>query len=169
MEKRSDSKMTVPCAGCKLLRRRCTVDCIFVPYFPSTEPEKFAGVHRIFGASNVSKMLQDIPINQRGDAVSSLVYEANARVKDPIYGCVGSIASLQSQVSELQSELAMALAETITLRAQLSQALSILASSNNAQMIDDPCVISSMPGQAQTHEPIISFPHLEIEQYNKPF
>lgn len=58
MEKRSDSKMTVPCAGCKLLRRRCTMDCIFVPYFPSTEPEKFAGVHRIFGASNVSKMLQ---------------------------------------------------------------------------------------------------------------
>lgn len=56
--KRSESKMNVPCAGCKLLRRRCTEDCIFVPYFPPTEPEKFAGVHRVFGASNVSKMLQ---------------------------------------------------------------------------------------------------------------
>lgn len=97
------------------------------------------------------------------------MYEANARVKDPVYGCVASIAFLQSQVSQLQSELAMALAETITLRAQLSQALSTLASPNNTQMIEDPCVISSMPGHAQSDETIISSPHLEIEYYNKLF
>jgi hypothetical protein len=47
-----------PCASCKLLRRRCAKDCIFAPYFPSDDPHKFAIVHKIFGASNVSKMLQ---------------------------------------------------------------------------------------------------------------
>lgn len=47
-----------PCASCKLLRRRCTKDCIFAPYFPSDDPQKFAIVHKVFGASNVSKMLQ---------------------------------------------------------------------------------------------------------------
>jgi hypothetical protein len=47
-----------PCASCKLLRRRCTKDCTFAPYFPSHEPQKFAIVHKVFGASNVSKMLQ---------------------------------------------------------------------------------------------------------------
>lgn len=47
-----------PCASCKLLRRRCTKDCIFAPYFPSDDPHKFAIVHKVFGASNVSKMLQ---------------------------------------------------------------------------------------------------------------
>ncbi|XLT06996.1 hypothetical protein HN51_045745, partial [Arachis hypogaea] len=48
-----------PCASCKLLRRRCAKDCIFAPYFPSDDPQKFAIVHKVFGASNVSKMLQE--------------------------------------------------------------------------------------------------------------
>lgn len=47
-----------PCAACKLLRRRCGHDCVFSPYFPADEPHKFANVHKVFGASNVSKMLQ---------------------------------------------------------------------------------------------------------------
>lgn len=49
---------TSPCASCKLLRRRCAKDCVFAPYFPSDDPHKFAIVHKVFGASNVSKMLQ---------------------------------------------------------------------------------------------------------------
>lgn len=49
-----------PCASCKLLRRRCAKDCVFAPYFPSDDPQKFAMVHKVFGASNVSKMLQVI-------------------------------------------------------------------------------------------------------------
>ncbi|KAF3639297.1 Monodehydroascorbate reductase [Capsicum annuum] len=44
--------------ACKLLRRRCTRDCIFLPHFPSAEPNKFIALHRIFGARNISKMLQ---------------------------------------------------------------------------------------------------------------
>ncbi|KAL2317093.1 hypothetical protein Fmac_030969 [Flemingia macrophylla] len=100
-----------PCASCKLLRRRCTKDCSFAPYFPSDDPQKFAIVHKVFGASNVSKMLQEIPVHQRADAVSSLVYEANARVRDPVYGCVGAISYLQNKVSELQMQLAVAQAE----------------------------------------------------------
>ncbi|KAI4382874.1 hypothetical protein MLD38_008778 [Melastoma candidum] len=77
-----------PCASCKLLRRRCAKDCVFAPYFPPDDPHRFAIVHKVFGASNISKMLQEIPVHQRADAVSSLVYEANARVRDPVYGCV---------------------------------------------------------------------------------
>lgn len=46
------------CAACKYLRRRCPKDCIFSPYFPPNNPHRFASVHRIFGASNVGKMLQ---------------------------------------------------------------------------------------------------------------
>ncbi|XP_073142929.1 LOB domain-containing protein 12 [Henckelia pumila] len=102
-----------PCASCKLLRRRCSKDCIFAPYFPSDDPHKFAMVHKVFGASNVSKMLQEVPVQQRADAVSSLVYEANARVRDPVYGCVGAISYLQGEVSRLQMQLAVAEAEIL--------------------------------------------------------
>lgn len=107
-----------PCASCKLLRRRCTKECIFAPYFPSDDPRKFAIVHKVFGASNISKMLQELPVHQRADAVSSLVYEANARVRDPVYGCVGAISYLQSQVSQLQMQLAMAQAEILCFQMQ---------------------------------------------------
>ncbi|CAK8538347.1 unnamed protein product [Lathyrus sativus] len=112
-----------PCASCKLLRRRCAKDCTFAPYFPSHEPQKFAIVHKVFGASNVSKMLQELPVHQRADAVSSLVYEANARVRDPVYGCVGAISYLQNQVSELQMQLAVAQAEILCIQMQNEQVI----------------------------------------------
>lgn len=50
-----------PCAACKLLRRRCARDCVFAPHFPPDEPQKFANVHKVFGAANVNKMLQVLP------------------------------------------------------------------------------------------------------------
>ncbi|KAH9646361.1 LOB domain-containing protein 4 [Citrus sinensis] len=105
-----------PCAACKLLRRRCAQDCVFAPYFPADEPQKFASVHKVFGASNVNKMLQELPEHQRSDAVSSMVYEANARVRDPVYGCVGAISSLQQQIDSLQAQLALAQAEVVHMR-----------------------------------------------------
>ncbi|KHN20496.1 LOB domain-containing protein 4 [Glycine soja] len=112
-----------PCAACKLLRRRCAQDCVFAPYFPADEPQKFANVHKVFGASNVNKMLQDLPEHQRGDAVSSMVYEANARVRDPVYGCVGAISSLQQQIDVLQTQLAVAQAEAVHLRVRQTASL----------------------------------------------
>ncbi|XP_047325806.1 LOB domain-containing protein 12-like [Impatiens glandulifera] len=105
-----------PCASCKLLRRRCAKDCSFAPYFPSDDPHKFAIVHKVFGASNINKMLQEIRYDQRADAVSSLVFEANARMRDPVYGCVGAISYLQNQVSQLQMQLAVAQAEILCIQ-----------------------------------------------------
>ncbi|KAG8050846.1 hypothetical protein GUJ93_ZPchr0009g1428 [Zizania palustris] len=102
-----------PCASCKLLRRRCTPECVFAPYFPAEDARRFATVHRVFGASNVSRMLQEVAPAHRADAVSSLVYEASARVRDPVYGCVAAISSLQQQVSQLQMQLALAHAEIL--------------------------------------------------------
>ncbi|KAL2613797.1 hypothetical protein R1flu_025489 [Riccia fluitans] len=96
---------STPCAACKLLRRRCAPECPFSPYFSPHEPQKFACVHKIFGASNVSKMLMEVPESQRADAASSLVYEANARIRDPVYGCMGAISALQQQAQALQAEL----------------------------------------------------------------
>ncbi|XP_038970417.1 LOB domain-containing protein 4-like [Phoenix dactylifera] len=117
-----------PCAACKLLRRRCAQDCIFAPYFPADEPQKFANVHKVFGASNVSKLLQELPAHHRGDAVSSLVYEANARVRDPVYGCVGAISSLQRQIESLQTQLAVVQAEMVRLRMRHAACLAHLGS-----------------------------------------
>lgn len=88
-----------PCGACKFLRRKCVKGCIFAPYFDSDQGTvHFAAVHKVFGASNASKLLMRIPSHKRLDAVVTLCYEALARSRDPLYGCVGHIFALQQQV-----------------------------------------------------------------------
>ncbi|XP_058111067.1 LOB domain-containing protein 21-like [Magnolia sinica] len=94
-----------PCAACKFLKRRCTPDCIFAPYFHSNDTQKFANVHKIFGASNVAKLLSEVPPQLREDTANSLAYEAEARVRDPVHGCVGDISLLQWKMLHLQHDL----------------------------------------------------------------
>ncbi|KAL4379079.1 hypothetical protein GQ457_02G003720 [Hibiscus cannabinus] len=104
-----------PCGACKFLRRKCASDCIFAPYFSSEQgPARFAAIHKVFGASNVSKLLLHIPAHDRCEAVVSIAYEAQARIRDPVYGCVAHIFSLQQQVACLQAQL-------LQVKAQLAQ------------------------------------------------
>lgn len=106
--KSQEPRSSSSCAACKFLKRRCTPNCQFAPYFRSDEPKKFAKVHKVFGASNVSKILNEVAEEQREDAVNSLVYEAEVRLMDPVYGCIGAIASLQHKMVELQHDLILA-------------------------------------------------------------
>lgn len=95
-----------PCGACKFLRRKCASDCIFAPYFCSEQgPARFAAIHKVFGASNVSKLLLHIPVHDRCEAVVTIAYEAQARIRDPVYGCVAHIFALQQQVACLQAQL----------------------------------------------------------------
>ncbi|CAF1864498.1 unnamed protein product [Brassica oleracea var. botrytis] len=124
-----------PCAACKLLRRRCAEECPFSPYFSPHEPHKFAAVHKVFGASNVSKMLLEVGESQRGDAANSLVYEANLRLRDPIYGCMGAISALQHHIQSLQSELTAV--RTDILRHKYREAATITSLQNNNNNFND--------------------------------
>ncbi|KVH90303.1 LOB domain-containing protein 19-like [Cynara cardunculus var. scolymus] len=107
-----------PCGACKFLRRKCVKNCVFAPYFDSDQlgTSDFAAVHRVFGASNAAKLLLRIPPHRRLDAVVSLCYEALSRVRDPVYGCVANIFTLQQQVINLQAELAYVRARISTLQ-----------------------------------------------------
>ncbi|KAL2507540.1 LOB domain-containing protein 1 [Forsythia ovata] len=115
-----------PCAACKILRRRCVEKCVLAPYFPPNDPLKFTTAHRVFGASNIIKFLQELPEAQRADTVSSMVYEANARLRDPVYGSAGAISQLQNQVNELQQQLAMAQAEIVNMQSQQANLMAII-------------------------------------------
>ncbi|XVE82745.1 hypothetical protein DITRI_Ditri16bG0030500 [Diplodiscus trichospermus] len=108
------SSSNSPCAACKFLRRKCTQECVFAPYFPPDNPQKFANVHKVFGASNVAKLLNELNASQREDAVNSLAYEADARLKDPVYGCVGLISLLQHKLKQMQHDLNNAKKELAT-------------------------------------------------------
>lgn len=74
-------------------------DCVFAPYFSCDQGAvRFAAIHKVFGASNVSKLLMHLPVADRCEAVVTIAYEAQARIKDPVYGCVAQIFALQQQV-----------------------------------------------------------------------
>ncbi|XP_042516590.1 LOB domain-containing protein 1-like [Macadamia integrifolia] len=130
-----------PCGACKVLRRRCVATCILAPYFPPTQPLKFLAVHKVFGASNVSKFLQGIPESQRADAVDSMVYEGTTRIRDPVYGCAGLISNLQKLVNELQMELATAKAQLLSITSQQDNLQATKNTSmeiNEAQLLQGP-------------------------------
>lgn len=125
------------CAACKLLKRRCIPTCIFAPYFRSDEPKKFAKVHKVFGASNVSKILNEVAEEQREDTVNSLAYEAEARLRDHVYGCIGAIAMLQRKMVELQNDLALA-------RARLARCVLSSSSSSSYTIFDDHLITTEL-------------------------
>ncbi|XLS68979.1 hypothetical protein HN51_020002 [Arachis hypogaea] len=64
-------------------------------HFPANNPQLFEYVHRVFGASNVGKILNELPPSQREEAVKSLAFEAEARLCDPVYGCTLQVCILQ--------------------------------------------------------------------------
>ncbi|XP_006649406.1 LOB domain-containing protein CRL1-like [Oryza brachyantha] len=106
-----------PCGACKFLRRKCVRGCVFAPYFCHEQgAAHFAAIHKVFGASNVSKLLAHLPLADRPEAAVTISYEAQARLRDPIYGCVAHIFALQQQVMTLQAQLA-------SLKAQAAQGM----------------------------------------------
>ncbi|GFP86210.1 LOB domain-containing protein 36 [Phtheirospermum japonicum] len=105
------SSSYAPCAACKYLRRKCTRECVFAPYFPPDNPQKFINVHKVFGARNFGKILNELNPTPRNDAVKSLAYEAECRIKDPIYGFV---SLLQHHLRQVQQEIERAKKELAT-------------------------------------------------------
>ncbi|KAI5068225.1 hypothetical protein GOP47_0016570 [Adiantum capillus-veneris] len=99
---------TQACAACKYQRRKCTPDCPLAPYFPPDQPKQFLNVHRLFGVSNVLRILRQVTPSLKADAIKSIVYEADAWERDPVHGCLGLISILQNQVDDLQLELVRA-------------------------------------------------------------
>eukprot|EP00253_Pinus_taeda_P004310 PITA_04310 len=123
---KSRTSFTSACAGCKIQRKKCSENCVLAPYFPQNNPQKFLLVHKVFGNGHVVKLLQDLPAEKRGDAVSSMAYEASERLRDPVHGCVGIINELRNRVAELQSQLASAQAELTKISLQHANLLPLV-------------------------------------------
>ncbi|KAG6751941.1 LOB domain-containing protein 20 [Populus alba x Populus x berolinensis] len=166
-----------PCGACKFLRRKCISGCIFAPHFGSDQgAARFAAVHKVFGASNVSKLLLHIPLNRRHEAIVTISYEAQARLSDPVYGCVSTILALQQQVASLQAELSMVQTQLINSRFAMANALqqqhhvAMLqpAYSNNSSastnFINMSCFTSNFDLVTDTAPSSHSMEHLHISQ-----
>ncbi|CAI9787271.1 unnamed protein product [Fraxinus pennsylvanica] len=93
------------CAACKYQRRRCASDCPLAPFFPADQPKMFQNAHKLFGVSNILKILKQLDPSQKVIAMKSIKYQANMRDKYPVYGCLVEIQQLSYQIQMAEEEL----------------------------------------------------------------
>ncbi|GLT46394.1 hypothetical protein SLA2020_201480 [Shorea laevis] len=92
------------CAACKYQRRKCIPDCPLAPYFPADQPKMFQNAHKLFGVSNILKILKSVDPSQKNEAMHSIKCQAYFRDKYPVHGCVWVIKQLQYQIQLLEEE-----------------------------------------------------------------
>ncbi|PRQ24751.1 putative transcription factor AS2-LOB family [Rosa chinensis] len=70
------TRTSSPSGAFKFLRRKCASYCIFASYFFSQQwPARFAAIHKVFGASNVSKLLLHVLVHDQPTAIVTMAYE----------------------------------------------------------------------------------------------
>ncbi|KAI6673043.1 hypothetical protein NL676_000949 [Syzygium grande] len=71
------------CASCKHQRKKCDDKCVLSPYFPVEKSTEFQAVHKVYGVSNVTKMVLGVCEEDRRRLADSLVWEARLRAAGP--------------------------------------------------------------------------------------
>ncbi|CAL0299016.1 unnamed protein product [Lupinus luteus] len=93
------------CAACKYQRRRCSKDCPLAPYFPSNKPKTFSNAHRLFGVSNIIRILNQVKPHEKDETMKSIIFESDIRAKFPAEGCYGLTAYYNCVINEAMEEL----------------------------------------------------------------
>ncbi|WCJ30867.1 LOB domain-containing protein 2 [Euphorbia peplus] len=92
------------CASCKHQRKKCAEDCVLAPYFPAARSREFQAVHRVFGVSNVAKLVKSVREEDRKSVADSLVWEACCRQNDPILGPLGEFRKIQEELKLFKAQ-----------------------------------------------------------------
>ncbi|KAF4398147.1 LOB domain-containing protein 22 [Cannabis sativa] len=94
------------CAACKYQRRKCAPDCILAPYFPHDSHRQFLNAHKLFGVSNITKIIKklDSPA-AREQAMRTIIFQSDARAAHPVGGCFHIIQELLRKIEATKAEL----------------------------------------------------------------
>ncbi|PON48723.1 Lateral organ boundaries domain containing protein [Trema orientale] len=101
----SDQRVHQPCAGCRHQRKKCEERCELAPYFPARKFKEYKNAHRVFGTSNIYRIMAAVEPDQRQATADSILLEGNARRSDPVRGCYGVLRTLRSQLSFHEKQL----------------------------------------------------------------
>ncbi|KAF7833940.1 basic leucine zipper 61-like [Senna tora] len=101
---RNNNGTHAACAACKHQRKKCSINCVLAPYFPASRNREFQAVHKVFGVSNITKIVKNAKEDQRTKVVDSLVWEAFCRQKDPIEGAYGEYRKVYDEYKKLLHE-----------------------------------------------------------------
>ncbi|KAK7381760.1 hypothetical protein VNO80_00307 [Phaseolus coccineus] len=115
---RNGNSTTQACAACKHQRRKCAPDCILAPYFPHDRQRQFLNAHKLFGVSNITKIIKVVSPHDKDQAVRTIIYQSDMRATDPVGGCYRYILDLQAQIEYCRAELELVLQQLAIFRAQ---------------------------------------------------
>ncbi|XP_071685611.1 LOB domain-containing protein 22-like [Rutidosis leptorrhynchoides] len=96
---------TQACAACRYQRRKCAPDCVLAPYFPHDRQRQFQNAHKLFGVSNITKIIKDLDPPQKDEAMRTIIYQSDVRAHDPVGGCYRIIRELQRHIEYTRAEL----------------------------------------------------------------
>lgn len=105
MQRNNISGMHQACAACKHQRKKCSESCTLAPYFPSNRSREFHAVHKVFGVSNITKLVKNAKEEDRRRVVDSLIWEACCRQRDPIHGPYGEYTKVYNEYKKVLDEL----------------------------------------------------------------
>ncbi|KAK4395118.1 LOB domain-containing protein 22 [Sesamum angolense] len=174
---RSHGSTTQACAACKYQRRKCASDCILAPYFPHDRQRQFLNAHRLFGVSNIVKIVRHLDPPAKDHAMRTIIFQSDARAADPVGGCHRIIRDLEQRISLANAELEIVLHHLALCRAAATQQQVVPApdggdsydekwtvpyvAENEAVTVDDVNSWGCMPGNvhANAESTSSSFPH----------
>ncbi|KAI4333889.1 hypothetical protein L6164_018643 [Bauhinia variegata] len=105
MQRNNNSGSNQACAACKHQRKKCSENCALAPYFPASRNHEFHAVHKVFGVSNITKIVKNAKEEDRRRVVDSLIWEAFCRQKDPILGPYGEYRKVYDEYKKAFDEL----------------------------------------------------------------
>lgn len=123
------------CASCRHQRKKCTEKCTLAPFFPVDKNREFQAVHKVFGVSNVTKILKRLNFEDRKRAADSLVWEAFSRQRDPILGPFGEYRRVLEELNWYKNEY-QAYKSSLTASGGLINGLNETVISNTGGMIN---------------------------------
>ncbi|KAJ6327607.1 hypothetical protein OIU78_014466 [Salix suchowensis] len=115
---RTGNCTTQACAACKYQRRKCAPDCILAPYFPHNRQRQFLNAHKLFGVSNISKIIKNLNPPEKDEAMRTIIFQSDVRANDPVGGCYRMIRDLQREIEYSRAELDFVLHQLAMYRAQ---------------------------------------------------
>nr|XP_011463318.1 PREDICTED: LOB domain-containing protein 22 [Fragaria vesca subsp. vesca] len=112
---------TQACAACKYQRRKCAPDCILAPFFPHDRQHQFLHAHKLFGVSNITKIIKTLNHFEKETAMRTIIFQSDVRASDPVGGCYRIIQELQRLIDYNKAELDIVLHQLAICRAQAQQ------------------------------------------------
>lgn len=117
----NNNNTTQACAACKYQRRKCAPDCILAPYFPHDKQRQFLNAHKLFGVSNINKIIKYLDPPLKDQAMRTIIFQSDMRANDPVGGCYKYIQDLQAQIEYCKAELDLVHQQLALFRAQAQQ------------------------------------------------